>query len=487
MIHSNCNVLIIGFGPTGAVLANLLSKYNLSVHVVEKENKIYNLPRAVHFDDEIMRIFKSIGVYKKLIKKTIINKGTKFIDDDNKLILDWPRPKVITDNGFYPSYRFHQPDLEKILRKNISSKKNIKIEYNVELVKIENHTNFVKADYFDNGKKIYKSICADYLVGCDGANSFVKNVIGTEIIDFGFEEEWAVIDLILKKKNINLPDRTIQYCSKKAPATYCRNVGRRRRWEISLSKSKNYKNFLDEKNIWKFLSKWITPNEAKLERKTIYTFKSLIAKKWRKGRIFIAGDAAHLSPPFMGQGMCAGIRDVSNLFWKIAYCCTFGHKEKLLQSYETERFENVKEYIITTIHMGKLLNSIGDLNVSNTVKEKQDGSGTMTSIKPPLGPGLGSRKDKLRGKIFPYIFFKNKKFNAFDEYYDKELILLSKKELKNKKIKNINISQFDEVLKFFDKLNIEALIVRPDRYILGSLDKKSDMNLFINKSILEFG
>ena len=119
MIHSNCNVLIIGFGPTGAVLANLLSKYNLSVHVVEKENKIYNLPRAVHFDDEIMRIFKSIGVYKKLIKKTIINKGTKFIDDDDKLILDWPRPKVITDNGFYPSYRFHQPDLEKILRKNI--------------------------------------------------------------------------------------------------------------------------------------------------------------------------------------------------------------------------------------------------------------------------------------------------------------------------------------------------------------------------------
>ena len=221
--------------------------------------------------------------------------------------------------------------------------------------------------------------------------------------------------------------------------------------------------------------------------KTIYAFKSLIAKKWRKGRIFIAGDAAHLSPPFMGQGMCAGIRDVSNLFWKIAYCCTFGHKEKLLQSYETERFENVKEYIITTIHMGKLLNSIGDLNVSNTVKEKQDGSGTMTSIKPPLGPGLGSRKDKLRGKIFPYIFFKNKKFNAFDEYYDKELILLSKKELKNKKIKNINISQFDEVLKFFDKLNIEALIVRPDRYILGSLDKKSDMNLFINKSILKFG
>ena len=119
MQNKNCNVLIVGFGPTGAVLANLLSKYDLSIQILEKESQIYNLPRAVHFDDEIMRIFKSIGIFDKLVKKTIINKGTKFVDEDDNLILDWPRPRQITDNGFYPSYRFHQPDLEKILRKNL--------------------------------------------------------------------------------------------------------------------------------------------------------------------------------------------------------------------------------------------------------------------------------------------------------------------------------------------------------------------------------
>jgi len=485
MQNKNCNVLIVGFGPTGAVLANLLSKYNFSIHVLEKESKVYNLPRAVHFDDEIMRIFKSIGIYEKLIKKTIINKGTKFVDENDDLILDWPRPRQITDNGFYPSYRFHQPDLEKILRKNLALNNNLQIYYNTELIELENKGKVVKAKCINKATNTSQTIYADYVVGCDGANSFVKKIIGQETIDFGFEEKWAVLDLIMKENKKNLPDRTIQYCSQNTPATYCRNVGRRRRWEISLNKNFTEKDILDENKIWNFLSKWVTQHDAIIERKTIYTFKSLIAKKWRRGRIFIAGDAAHLSPPFMGQGMCSGLRDVSNLFWKLAHCCYFGHKEKLLETYESERLENVKEYIITTINMGKLLNSIGDPNVSNTVKEDQDGSRVMTSIKPPLGPGLGSKSDKLRGNVFPFINLQKSKIKNFDEQFDKELILLSKQELNCTDIKHVNVNKYQELLKIFNNLNIKALILRPDRFILSSLENNSDINEFINKSILQ--
>ena len=487
MQNKNCNVLIVGFGPTGAVLANLLSKYHLSIHVLEKESQVYNLPRAVHFDDEIMRIFKSIGIFKKFLKKTIINKGTKFVDEYDNIILDWPRPKKITENGFYPSYRFHQPDLEKILRKNLIKNKKIKISYNSELLKISDKGDFISAKYFDKVSNSCHIINADYVVGCDGANSFVKEYISQEIIDFGFEEKWAVIDLIMKQNNNDLPDRTIQYCSKKTPATYCRNVGRRRRWEFSLDKNSVDKEVLNDDKIWHFLSKWITPEDATIERKTIYTFKSLVAKKWRKGRVFIAGDAAHLSPPFMGQGMCSGIRDVSNLFWKIAYCCNFGYKEKLLKTYESERLKNVKEYIITTINMGRLLNSIGDTNVSNTVKEEKDGSKKMNSIKPPLGPGLGDNKDKLRGKIFPYINLQNSNVSNFDTQFETELVLLSKQNLDNKKIKHINVNKYEEVMKVFNKLNISALILRPDRFILSSLNDNSNINDFIEKSTLQFG
>ena len=123
------DVIIIGFGPTGGTLASLLAKSNLSVLMLEKEKSLYPLPRAVHFDDEIMRVFETIGIKEKFRKYTIINKGTKFVDENNNVLLDWPRPKQITENGFYPSYRFHQPDLEKILRKNLTFNSNLHLEW----------------------------------------------------------------------------------------------------------------------------------------------------------------------------------------------------------------------------------------------------------------------------------------------------------------------------------------------------------------------
>ena len=126
MHNTKCNVLIVGFGPTGSVLANLLSKYNITIHILEKENEIYNLPRAVHFDDEIMRVFQTIGITKNFLKNTIINKGTKFVNSSGKVLLDWPRPKSITENGWYPSYRFHQPDLERNLRNRLKTFKKVK-------------------------------------------------------------------------------------------------------------------------------------------------------------------------------------------------------------------------------------------------------------------------------------------------------------------------------------------------------------------------
>ena len=136
--------------------------------------------------------------------------------------------------------------------------------------------------------------------------------------------------------------------------------------------------------------------------------------------------------------------------------------------------------------MGKLLNSIGDTNVSKTVKEDQDGSKVMTSIKPPLGPGLGSKSDKLRGHIFPFINLNKSNIKYFDEQFDKELVLLSTQEFNHPNIKHINVNKYKELIKIFNNLNIKALILRPDRFILSSLQKNSDINKFVNKSMLQF-
>ena len=371
------DVIIIGYGPTGGTLASLLVKSNLSVLILEKEKSLYPLPRAVHFDDEIMRVFDTIGIKEKFKKFTIINKGTKFVDNKGKVLLDWPRPREITENGSYPSYRFHQPDFEKVIRNHLKGYKNFSSKQNSNVIEIKNTKNYVDIISEDTETLKQDTFRCKYLVGCDGANSITRKIINSQFDNLGFNQKWAVIDLILKK-NKKLPDRTIQYANSKRPATYCRNVGKRRRWEFVIKNNENEKKVVSDSFIWDFLKPWVKSNEAKIERKAIYTFQSAIAKKWRKERVFLAGDAAHLMPPFMGQGMCAGIRDASNLAWKINHCIKNGHNEKLLNSFQSERFSNVKEYIQTTMKMGEFINAMRSYKIANTVSPAPVTSGFIT-------------------------------------------------------------------------------------------------------------
>ena len=470
------DVIIVGLGPTGGTLANLLALNGFSILILEREKDLYALPRAVHFDDEIMRVFQTIGITKKFLKNTIINKGTKFVNSEGKVLLDWPRPKSITENGWYPSYRFHQPDLERNLRYRLKTFKKVKLMQNTEVIKIENNKNCV--DLFYKSKNKIQKVSSQYVIGCDGARSITREQMGSVLDNLGFTQKWAVVDLILKKNKNKLPDRTIQYSNSKRPATYCRNVGKRRRWEFAIQDNENENEILSDKYIWNFLKPWLKPNEAYLERKAIYIFQSAIARKWRKGRIFIAGDAAHLMPPFMGQGMCAGIRDASNLAWKISWCINNKHDEKFLDTYQTERFSNVKEYIETTMRMGEFVNAVGTENITDNISSGPDGTKSMQSIKPKLGTGLGSNKDKNRGKIFPQLKMKNGK--TLDEKFSKSPLLLTSykfaRKVSLKKIQSITDKDIKGLSNLLKNYKAKAIIVRPDRFILKTCKSANDFN-----------
>ena len=417
------DVVIVGFGPTGGTLANLLALQGFSILIIEKEKSFYPLPRAVHFDDEIMRVFQTIGITDKFLKHTIINKGTKFVNSKNQVVLDWPRPRSITENGWYPSYRFHQPDLERKLRRRLKDFKKVSIMQNTKVNSLKEEKNLVKMCIENINNNKISEIRAKYIIGCDGARSTIRKQIKAKFQNLGFTQKWAVVDLILKKNKKELPDRTIQYSNSKRPATYCRNVGKRRRWEFAINNAESEKKVLSNSYIWNFLKPWLKPSEALMERKTIYTFQSAISKKWKKGRVFLAGDAAHLMPPFMGQGMCAGVRDASNLAWKIAYCLKNNHSEKLLNTYQSERYSNVIEYIKTTVKMGEFVNAVGTSNITGEVSSTQNGQKSMKSIKPKLGKGLGKINDKNRGKIFPQFKLKNGK-SLDNKFFDKPVLII---------------------------------------------------------------
>ena len=476
------DVTIVGLGPAGGTLANLLAMHDFSILILDREKSFYPLPRAVHFDDEVMRVIQTIGITKEFLKHTIINKGTKFVNSKNKVILDWPRPKKITDNGWYPSYRFHQPDLEKKLRKKLKNYKKVLIEQDSEVIKIQNSKNHVDITYLNiNNRKEYL-VRSKYVIGCDGANSITRKQMKTKMDNLGFTQKWAVVDLILRKKKNNLPDRTIQYSNPKQPATYCRNVGRRRRWEFAIKEKHSDKKVLSENYIWNFLKPWLNKSEAIIERKTIYTFESAIARKWRKGRIFLAGDAAHLMPPFMGQGMCAGIRDASNLAWKIATCLRVKHNDSFLNTYQSERSLNVREYIETTMRMGEFVNAVESIQITDNISSDNKGIKRMQSIKPKIGKGLGHLKDKNRGKIFPQ--FKLNKNISLDDNFSKKGILILSSDIKTKVSKNyplVNSKKFKKLSVYLKNINSKAIIVRPDRFILGSANSNHEINLLLKK------
>ena len=197
----------------------------------------------------------------------------------------------------------------------------------------------------------------------------------------------------------------------------------------------------------------------------------------------MAGDAAHLMPPFMGQGMCAGIRDVSNLAWKISHCLNNKHDEKLLKTYQSERFSNVKEYIETTMRMGEFVNAVGKSPITNNISADSKGRKSMKSIKPSLGDGLGVKKDKLRGKIFPQ--FKNNGKNLDVKFFKKPMLLISSKFKKplSKKINFYKNKNDKKISRYLKDINCDGLIVRPDRFILASIEKNQDVELLIKKNL----
>ena len=378
------------------MLANLLGLCGVRVAVLERDHTILDLPRAVHFDGEVMRVFQTIGIADQVAAVSRINAGMRFVDPGGRLILDWPRPQQVGPQGWHPSYRFHQPELEAILRDRLRGLPNVDVVLGAEVTSVAPNSAAATVTYHDGAR--HHTLATRYIVGCDGARSLVREQITKQAEDLGFHERWLVVDVLLHRERPDLGDYTIQYCHPQSPATYVRGPGRRRRWEIFIAdQPETHALALD--SIWSRLARWLTPAEAAIERAAVYTFHSVIASCWRRGRLFIAGDAAHQSPPFMGQGMCAGIRDAANLAWKLSLCTRDGHDDALLDSYQSERHPHARAFIEGAIDLGRLVNATDSEAALKSAFRQPDGSYRMTTISPRLGPGLWQAGAEAAGYI----------------------------------------------------------------------------------------
>ncbi len=482
MTENEFDIVVVGCGPTGATLANLLGLQQVNVLVLEREPSIYNLPRAVHLDDETMRVFQTIGVANQLQEKTLVNPGMRFIDNRDELILDWPRPADLGKHGWHTSYRLHQPDLENLLRNALESNQYCKLELGQTVTAIKQNANGAQVTYQNAKSNDIQQVNCKYVVGCDGANSFVRSSMACNMEDLGFNERWLVVDVMLKQDMPQLGDHTIQYCDPKQPMTYCRNPGLRRRWEMSLPDSISNEQAVDDDTIWLLLSRWITKDDASVERKAIYTFRSALAKTWCKDRLLLAGDAAHLTPPFMGQGMCTGIRDASNLAWKLSMCLSTDTTQTLLTSYQDERSPHAREYISTAIKLGKLMRTIKQQGTSTSDNGSRQPT-RMAAIAPRLGSSHLNKFDlinhcPLSGTLFGQPELADGRL--LDEHIGYQPALLIRRMnsefvKSNPDLKCFAGDENPKIAEALQALSVEAILLRPDRYVFASVTSEEEI------------
>ena len=471
------DVVIIGGGPVGAMLANLLGLQGISTLVLEREAAILNLPRAVHFDDEVMRLLQTVDLAQAMQPFVHVSPGMKFVDDAGRLLLDWPRSHRVGQQGWHASYRFHQPEFERVLRDGLARWPSVTVALRSEVFALEQEREAVMVRYEDLATSRLVQCWARYVVGCDGARSLVRRLIDAPMEDLGFHERWLVVDAVLRRPRPDLGDWSVQYCSKQRPTTYVRGTGDRRRWEIAVLPGEDDATITQSASVLELLKPWVSPEEIHLERAAVYTFHSAIASRWRSGRLLISGDAAHLTPPFLGQGLCAGMRDAGNLAWKLARVLRGQNNDTLLDTYQSERAPHVREYIKLAVRLGGLINTKAmEAAVPGSVLNGGQAA-RMTSIKPRLGPGLAIGCNGPAGDIAPQPQLTNGirlddrvgyRFAALlQPEFAASLPAETLKHLVNREV-IVVAEDAPEQQAWLRTVDAPAVLVRPDRYVLGA-------------------
>jgi len=344
------DVAIVGFGPVGAVAAGLLGQAGFSVFVCDRMRGVYELPRALSLDHEIMRIFQQLGVAEAVSAHCEPFTPSEYFGVDGQLIKRMTMLEPPYPQGYTPSLVFTQPAVEQILRARIAELPNVRVLERAECTEIAPRADCVTLTVNN------QSVSARWLIGCDGASSQVRARMGIGLEDLGFDEPWLVVDVFCNERGLaKLPETSVQYCEPARPCSFLIGPSNHRRWEIALNPGEDPKQVERVADTWSLLARWITPEDGTLWRRASYRFHALVAERWRVGRCFIAGDAAHMQPPFLGQGMCQGIRDVANLSWKLADVLRGTASAALLDSYELERKRHVIELTSRIKAVGALI------------------------------------------------------------------------------------------------------------------------------------
>tara|TARA_R110001592_G_scaffold229659_4_gene486336 strand:+ start:191 stop:1792 length:1602 start_codon:yes stop_codon:yes gene_type:complete len=348
-IAKHYQVLIVGAGPCGVTAANLLGSYGIRTLIIDKEQAVVEIPRAIGMCEEGARIVNALGLYDTIISDMVPIDRVRFTTKCKRTIFHSDMNN--TKNGYREQQTLYQPLLEAQLRKGLSRYDCVELRSGIECMQIQQTDHGAAAWLKELGGKRHKISC-DYVMAADGARSTIRKMSGFGFAGKTYRQDWLILDVAKDP----CPSSEIEffYEAGRPGVTLPAPFGKRR-WEFELAADDSHTEMLSDDMMRNLLSPWGRAEDMEVERKAIYSFHARTAQRFQNGRVFLMGDAAHITPPFAGQGMMAGMRDAYNLSWKIASVLQGKLAPKFLESYHRERRPQVHQIIAFARLVGSVI------------------------------------------------------------------------------------------------------------------------------------
>lgn len=342
------DVLIVGYGPTGMMAAALLGRAGHRVAVLERYTTLYNLPRVGIVHDDVMRMFQQLGLMERLYPHTYFLPASELARGEEILLRN--QISTFATHGWPESTSLYQPIFEEELDRLCKSLPTVDVLQGANVTALRQDAGKVEVETADG--RIFQG---RYLIGSDGGNSLVRQALGVHEEDLGFDQDWLVVDARLKNDGVPKFPALRQFCDPGHPWITLQMGPQHRRWSFYVFDGENAEEAVKHENVWKRLDRSTggSPNEFELIRTVVYRLRSLIAERWRVGRVLLAGDAAHRMPPYLAQGLCTGFRDAHTLAWKLDLVLKGVSPDGLLDTYEAERAPSARDTVIESMRVGQ--------------------------------------------------------------------------------------------------------------------------------------
>ncbi|WP_290658075.1 bifunctional 3-(3-hydroxy-phenyl)propionate/3-hydroxycinnamic acid hydroxylase [Kocuria sp.] len=480
------DVVVVGGGPVGVAALAMLGQVGLTAVGLERDTEMWPTARAVHFDGEAFRALQALGVADALADATLPMSSMHIQNEDGEVLVSVPTGRFGTQ-AWHDDLTFHQPDVERVLRDVVDDTPGVELRCGVTVTRVANVADGVEVSTVDADGST-TTLRARWVIAADGARSSIRHAIGGTAEKFGHDAQWVVVDGHLVDSE-GYEDDMIFLCHHTRPAMWIRRPGTRVRMEFMLLDGDDPEEIVTPAAIER-ISRGILPQATfTAERQALYTFRGRIAERWRDGNIFLAGDAAHLAPPCFGQGLCAGIRDVANLVWKLDLVKRGAAAPALLDSYETERKPHARFWVEQAVTAAGFLQTTDPGVARQRDAYIRANPLAAAPVSPPLGPGLheGDRDDRAgRLSVQPLL----KDGVRLDDmvglhfvvavpsalYTDLDPVLRTQLESSGDVVVLLDPAKIDPIL---DGAGARAVVIRPDRYILGAADSAQDLGRLI--------